>query len=87
MTSKGNEHVKRVKSVECARCDAPGPSEAYETIAGQRFSCVALCKSCLCDKAWTTNKTAVAKALHTTVHRVVCPKGRGHPKAFKRSAL
>jgi|GEM_PF-4492670 len=71
---KEAEHVERVKSVECARCNAPGPSLAYETITGQRFSCVALCKKCLCDDAWLANRIIAAKALQTTVHRIVCGK-------------
>lgn len=40
------EHLARVKSLSCAVCDAPGPSEAHHIKQGQHFTAVALCTDC-----------------------------------------
>lgn len=46
MTAAERRHVEIVKSMPCAVCDAPGPSEAHEIEQGQWFTAIPLCPDC-----------------------------------------
>ena len=38
--------LAEVKSLPCAVCDAPGPSEAHHTEQGNHYTTIALCIDC-----------------------------------------
>ncbi len=46
MTKAERSHVERVKSLSCAVCEQPGPSEAHEIEQGLWFCSVPLCSDC-----------------------------------------
>lgn len=46
MTAAEREFVDQVKSMNCAVCGAPGPSEAHEIEQGMWFISVPLCPDC-----------------------------------------
>lgn len=45
-TAAERRHIALVKSLPCAVCDQPGPSEAHEIKQGQWFTACALCQDC-----------------------------------------
>jgi hypothetical protein len=57
MTTAERNHVERVKALDCALCNAAGPSEAHEIEQGQWFTSCALCYEChRGNNGWHGNK-------------------------------
>jgi len=46
MTDSERDHVQRIKSMPCACCTTPGPSEAHEIEQGKWFLSIPLCPTC-----------------------------------------
>lgn len=79
-TKAEREHIERVKSVPCAVCDAPPPTECHEIKQGQWFTSVSLCPDCHRGpvlglhgqkRAWMVRKMDELDALAITVERLV----------------
>lgn len=79
-TKAEREHIERVKSVPCAVCDAPPPTECHEIKQGQWFTSVSLCTDCHRGpvlglhgqkRAWMVRKMDELDALAITVERLV----------------
>ena len=79
LTAAERDHVERVKSLPCAVCDQPGPSEAHEIEQGQWFTSIALCPSCHRDnfngihgqgRMWSVYKMTELKALNETIRKL-----------------
>jgi hypothetical protein len=79
-TKAERDHIERVKSVPCAVCDAPPPTECHEIKQGQWFTSVSLCPDCHRGpvlglhgqrRAWMVRKMDEIDALAVTVERLV----------------
>ena len=46
MTAAERRHVEKIKSMPCAVCGSPGPSEVHEINQGQWFTSIPLCPGC-----------------------------------------
>lgn len=83
MTTAERAHVTRIKSLSCAVCGMPGPSEAHEIVQGAWFLSVALCADCHRNpllgihgqkRAWAIRKLDELGALNITLEAI---HGRG----------
>lgn len=79
-TKAEREHIERVKSVDCAVCDAPPPTECHEIKQGQWYTSCSLCESCHRGpilglhgqkRAWLIRKMDELDALAITIQRVL----------------
>jgi len=78
LTTAERNHMQRVKSLPCALCNAPGPSDAHHIDQGSHFTVVALCYECHRgnngwhgNKAyWRLRKWAELDALNETLRRL-----------------
>ena len=80
LTARERAHLARVKSLPCAVCDTPGPSEAHHLEQGQQYLCVALCPECHRGpvmgwhgqkRAWAVRKMDELSALNVTLERLL----------------
>ena len=80
ITAAEHKHMEAVKSVACAICDAPPPSDAHHIRQGDHFTVIALCKDCHQNpvlgwhgqkRAWLIRKMDEIKALNITLERVL----------------
>lgn len=46
ITAAEREHMGRVKSLPCAVCSEPGPSEAHHIEQGMHYTTIPLCADC-----------------------------------------
>ena len=46
LTAREREHLARIKSMPCAVCGQPGPSEAHHIRQHVQMLCIPLCQSC-----------------------------------------
>lgn len=78
-TSAERDHIERVKSVACAVCDNPPPTECHEIKQGQWFTSVSLCADCHRGpilglhgqrRNWLIRKMDELDALAVTIQRV-----------------
>ena len=57
MTTAERKHVDTIKSMSCAVCSEPGPSDAHEIKQGDWWTSIPLCKSCHTgDNGWHGTK-------------------------------
>lgn len=59
ITDAERRHMERVKSLPCAICDAPAPSEAHHIRQGDHFTTIPLCPDCHrgSENGWHGRKT------------------------------
>lgn len=76
MTVAEREHVTTIKSMDCACCGAPGPSEAHEIEQGLWWLSIPLCADCHRGsfsglhgqkRAWSVRKKTELSCLADTV--------------------
>jgi hypothetical protein len=76
-------HLACVKSLPCAVCDTPGPSEAHHIVQGLQYTCVSLCPDCHRGsllgihgqrRAWTVRKMTEMDALNKTIERLLAQR-------------
>lgn len=79
-TKAEKAHIEAVKSVPCAVCDAPPPTECHEIKQGQWFTSCSLCPECHRGpilglhgqkRAWLIRKMDELDALAITIERVI----------------
>lgn len=79
-TAAEREHVGRVKELQCAVCDAEGPSIAHHIEQGSHFTVVALCGDCHTGSnngihgrrvLWKIKKLSELDALNITLRRLM----------------
>lgn len=78
ITKAEREHLRRVKSLPCSVCDAPGPSEAHHVRQGSHWTCTALCVDCHrsgiglhgTKALWRVRKMDELDALAVTIRRL-----------------
>ena len=84
MTADERRHVTRIKSMPCAVCDAPPPSDAHEIEQGQWFTSLPLCRSCHMDghngihgekRMWAVMRKTELSALNETIGKIVKEMG------------
>ena len=46
ITPSESKHLARVKSLPCAVCERPGPTEAHHIEQGQHYTTIPLCEDC-----------------------------------------
>jgi hypothetical protein len=72
--------MARVKSLPCAVCDAPPPSDAHHIEQGHHFTTIPLCRSCHQDPQlglhgakvmWRIHKKTEASCLNDTIARLL----------------
>jgi len=78
MTQDERSHVGKVKSLPCAVCDTPGPSDAHEIKQGAWYTSIALCRDCHMGRngihgekiMWRIKKMHELDALNITLKRL-----------------
>jgi hypothetical protein len=79
-TKAERAHIERVKSLPCAVCDAPPPSEAHEIEQGAWFLSVPLCADCHRGsrngihgerRMWAVKRMNELSALNETLRRML----------------
>lgn len=79
-TQAEDDHIDKVKSVPCAVCDNPPPTECHEIKQGQWFTSCSLCTECHRGpilglhgqrRAWLIRKMDELDALAVTIERVM----------------
>lgn len=71
-------HIERVAALDCAVCEAPGPSEVHEPEQGLWFASIPLCPACHrgpdgwhgTRKRWTLRRINELQAIDKT-HRAL----------------
>jgi hypothetical protein len=46
LSTKERKHLGMIKSLPCAVCDAPPPSDAHHIEQHKQYLCIPLCRSC-----------------------------------------
>lgn len=78
-TKAEHQHIERIKSMACAVCDNPAPSEAHHIRQNLAYSCIPLCADCHRNNllgwhgqrsAWKVRKMDELDALAKTIERL-----------------
>lgn len=77
-TKAERAHIERIKAMDCAVCDANGPSDCHEIKQGQWFTSIPLCFDCHrshnglhgTKALWRIRKMDELDALAETVRRL-----------------
>lgn len=79
-TAAEREHIVRIKEMDCAVCDASGPSECHEIEQGAWWLSVPLCPDCHRGpllglhgqrRAWAIRRMSEMDALAGTIRRLM----------------
>lgn len=87
ITQPDRLHMGKVKSLPCAVCDAPAPSEAHHIEQGLHFTCIPLCERCHrgshgwhgTKALWRVRKMTEMKALNETIRKLCSLPSSGWP--------
>ena len=80
MTADERRHVTRIKSMPCAVCDAPPPSDAHHVDQSSHFLVLPLCKDCHQGshngihgqkRMWAVMRKTELSALNETIGKIV----------------
>lgn len=80
LNNKERRHLARIKEMQCAVCELPGPSEAHHIKQGEQYLCIPLCVDCHRNPflglhgekhAWKVRKMDELDALAVTLQRML----------------